>query len=769
MPRCNIPPPATMHRRPGSPLLLAAALLVPAAVLVPAALLVPTPAAAQAPSGGTGEPGLPGSDAFDIRYYLTDAKGNRGRTMDTQDFAYFINKARCQCGSRIESQIRLKVTQGMSYSQSAQLTTYVGTNCASAEAAPLGQFRPCVEAAFATVPIYINGLITKFHPLWLTNGVTNDSTSRALDNPGTIAAGSCENDAQGQSGIWLCAPIANNTPGCQSDDFFVTGNINSNLGNSDGIAFDFAAPTTMPESITALPGDSAVVVKWELGQPGDIFGFRVLCEEADTGKPPPGKGLEAPALDVRSNGSYYFTKDNLCPDGAFSDVNISPNAPGADTDGLDTDGLDTDGLDTDGLDTDGLNTTTCGDGVLQAEDGEACDDGPDNGDTKPCLANCQLARCGDGKVLDGAEGCDDGNFVDHDDCRNDCTLPTCGDGIRSVGTMVMEACDLGANNGPTSLCLDSCSLGPVPSCGDLVVQVGEACDVNDASCSDCSLVTCGNGLVEPPEVCDDPADPSCSPRCTATVCGDGLVSPGEACDSGASNSDAGACTSTCVPATCGDGKVRSDESDPLLLEECDDGANNGDDKACLSTCLRNTCGDGKLGPDEACDDGADNNGDDKACLSTCALNTCGDGKQGPDEQCDNGADNGDTKLCRSDCKRQSSVGMQNLDWAYVCTGHLSQQTRTARIEGLENGKSYNFMLVTYDRAGNPKAYPEVITTTPLDTRDLWEQCKAQGDVCGESGFCNVAGRGDRLLALGGLLGLGLGLGGLLRRSRRKRA
>jgi len=726
-------------RRPGSPLFLARRLVPLLATVLAPALLASTPAAAQAPSGGgTMEPGLPGADAFDIRYYLTDAKGNRGRTMDTQDFSYFVNKARCECGSRIETQIRLKITAGKSYSQSAQLATFIGTTCASAEVAPLGQFRPCVQSTYATVPLYINGIITKFHPLWLSTGVTNDSGSRAIDNPETIAASSCESDAFGQSGVWMCAPSANGMSGCQSDDFFISGNVNSNLNNSDGIAYDFQPPTTTPDSISAEPGDSAVVVKWELGQPGDIFGFRVLCEEADTGTPPPGKGMKAPALDVRSNGSYYFTKDNLCPGGAFSDVNVSPNAPVATSGNTDT-GLDTDTAgDTDGT-TGGIDTDTdTGGGV---------------------------ALCGD-SIVASDEACDDGNLVDHDDCRNDCTLPTCGDGIHSAG----EACDLGVNNGPTSLCLANCTLGPTPVCGDTVVQVGEGCDVNDPNvCVNCSLTTCGDGMVQALEICDDPADANCSPKCTATVCGDGLLSPGEACDSGASNSNAGACTSTCTLATCGDGMLHSDDADPTKLEECDDGPNNGADKACLPTCLRNACGDGNLGPDEECDDGTANNGDDKACLATCVANVCGDGKLGPGEACDNGADNGDNKLCRSDCTRQSSVGMENLDWAYVCTSHLSQQTRTVRIEGLENDKRYNFMLVTYDRAGNPRPFTQVVEGTPLDTRDLWEQCKAQGDACGESGFCNVAGRSDNMLALGGLIGLGLGLGGLVRRSRRKRA
>ncbi len=745
MPRCNTSTPVTMRRRPGSPLLPA---LAAATLLASAALLIPAQASAQAPADPN-QPSLPPADAFDIRYFLTDEKGNRVRPMDAQDFSFFVNKARCQCGSRIETQVRLKITQGNTYSLGEQMVAYVGPNCAMAEVTPFGQFKQCVQTVGATVSGYVQGFNTKVHPLWLSSGVTADST-RPIDSPNTIAAFSCEEEAFGQSGVWICAPNSNKTGGCQAEDFFINANVNSNLGNSNGIAYDFQPPTTELESVSAEPGDSAVVVSWEVpGQAGsgDIFGFRVLCEEADTGKPPPGKGMKAPALDARSFGTYYYTKDNLCPDGPFAEVNVSPEPPSVSTSATttDTDGVDTDagtgGLDTGGLDTD---TDTDTDGA-------------------------PVARCGDGQLAADTEQCDDGNFIDHDDCRNDCTVATCGDGVRSVGTTVMEACDLGVNNGPTTLCLDGCVLAPPPVCGDGNIQIGETCDPIVAGCTDCTVDTCGDGMVQLPETCDAPGQPECSPRCTNTACGDGLLSPEELCDNGANNSDAAACTSACVPATCGDGLVRSDETDPTLIEECDDGPDNGDDKACLPTCIRNACGDGKLGPDEQCDDGAANNGDDKACLSNCIANSCGDGKLGPSEACDNGADNGDDKLCRADCTRQSSVGMEKLDWAYVCSDHLSQQTRSVRIEGLENDKRYNFLVVTYDQAGNPRAFNTVVNSTPLDTRDLWEQCKAQGDVCGESGFCNVAGRSDDLLALGGLLGLGLGLGGLLRRSRRKSA
>ncbi len=63
----------------------------------------------------------------------------------------------------------------------------------------------------------------------------------------------------------------------------------------------------------------------------------------------------------------------------------------------------------------------CGDGRLDSEFGEECDDGSANtGDYGGCNADCTLgARCGDGK-LDEQEECDDGNRSNADDCDVEC-------------------------------------------------------------------------------------------------------------------------------------------------------------------------------------------------------------------------------------------------------------------------------------------------------------------------------------------------------------
>ena len=56
----------------------------------------------------------------------------------------------------------------------------------------------------------------------------------------------------------------------------------------------------------------------------------------------------------------------------------------------------------------------CGDGVVNAAAGEACDDGEES---ETCNANCQPAACGDGIVnVAAGEGCEDGALCDLTTC-----------------------------------------------------------------------------------------------------------------------------------------------------------------------------------------------------------------------------------------------------------------------------------------------------------------------------------------------------------------
>ena len=137
------------------------------------------------------------------------------------------------------------------------------------------------------------------------------------------------------------------------------------------------------------------------------------------------------------------------------------------------------------------------------------------------------------------------------------------------------------------------------------------------------------------------------------------------------------------------------------------------------------------------------------------------------EDCDLGQNNSDTASCNDECKLTASAGMLNLDWRYVCTGHISFSTKSVRINGLENGKEYNFLLVPYDLMGNPKQLNTIVRATPVETYDLWEQCEADGGICGASGYCNVSDDSNGLALFTALAALGLGGLGVANRRRNR--
>jgi cysteine-rich repeat protein len=140
----------------------------------------------------------------------------------------------------------------------------------------------------------------------------------------------------------------------------------------------------------------------------------------------------------------------------------------------------------------------------------------------------------------------------------------------------------------------------VPICGNLVVEAGEECDVNNpalCNATTCQRVPiCSDGFIDAPENCDD----------SNTTNGDG-------------------CSSTCqLENVCGNGTRTGSEG-------CDDGNTVGGD-GCSATCTAelgftctgsmpsvcaSTCGDGIRASTEACDDHNTGNGD--GCSSTCAI------------------------------------------------------------------------------------------------------------------------------------------------------
>lgn len=207
------------------------------------------------------------------------------------------------------------------------------------------------------------------------------------------------------------------------------------------------------------------------------------------------------------------------------------------------------------------------------------------------------------------------------------------------------------------------------SCGNGIVDLNEQCDdgniLEGDSCSPiCKREECGNNVLDPKEVCDDGNKESgdgCNATCTSKeVCGNMVVDVGELCDDGnATNADGCSGTPLTVGSEMSPGPCKSTEvcgngiKDLQVGEVCDDGNTTSGD-GCNSDCRSGEgCLNGIVDPGEQCDDGNANNNDD--CLNTCRAAKCGDGvidNAGTHgETCDAGTTGSpvETATCNIDC------------------------------------------------------------------------------------------------------------------------
>lgn len=166
---------------------------------------------------------------------------------------------------------------------------------------------------------------------------------------------------------------------------------------------------------------------------------------------------------------------------------------------------------------------------------------------------------------------------------------------------------------------EECEVGQTPSCEALGFDRGEStCVACEIDTTGCERDSCGDGVIDPEEACDDgPMNGRyghCNDNCTgpASFCGDGVLDFEEACDSdvfrdetcetlGFEEGTLG-CTTECTIdrsgcSTCGNGVVEGDE-------ECDEGDSNGEGDCALDCTIHvPSCGDGNLDDGEECEAG----------------------------------------------------------------------------------------------------------------------------------------------------------------------
>ena len=191
-----------------------------------------------------------------------------------------------------------------------------------------------------------------------------------------------------------------------------------------------------------------------------------------------------------------------------------------------------------------------------------------------------------------------------------------------------------------------------PTCGDGLIDDGEECDegeknsqfpysLDKACLRDCSGYTeyCGDGEFNEAEVCDEGGENSdaysekkhCNQDCSgyAPHCGDGDCQVTE---------DKNSCPGDCE--LCGDGKFQAGE-------QCDGMGNTAD---CDEDCTRPVCGDGLVNlnfMNEQCEDQNMDNTDD--CVVGCQSAACGDGfLHAGVEECDD-KNEVDIDACSNDC------------------------------------------------------------------------------------------------------------------------
>ncbi len=279
--------------------------------------------------------------------------------------------------------------------------------------------------------------------------------------------------------------------------------------------------------------------------------------------------------------------------------------------------------------------------------------------TTPNPNQCVNPGCGN-FLLEGAEGCDDGNLNPGDGCNGLC-LKELGEPCSGNAVCASTFCDPAGNICACDQNADCpagqlCNTTPNPNvctpagCGNGVLEAGEGCDDNNLNVGDGCNSACLKEIGEPctgDVVCastfcdtanntcacdqdnDCPNGQLCSTvpnpnQCVPPGCGNQVLELGEGCDDGnLSNSDG--CNDVCLKELgepcIGDGQCASSFCDPAgNICACDQSSDCAAGLLCNllpnpNTCVAPGCGNGVLESGEGCDDG--NLGVGDGCNAVC--------------------------------------------------------------------------------------------------------------------------------------------------------
>jgi cysteine-rich repeat protein len=274
---------------------------------------------------------------------------------------------------------------------------------------------------------------------------------------------------------------------------------------------------------------------------------------------------------------------------------------------------------------------TCGPVTVSGQMGQKCSPGTAEANGTPCGTGmicinsaCMMGVCGDGFVT-APEECDDANTVNGDGCDNDCKY-SC---VSTDPTRNCTPADACAGQGTCNDTTHKCTAGtPLTN--------GTPCGTGNDYCKNsvCTTPVCGNGVIEPGEVCDDGAlNGTASDGCTAT------------------------CTYVCV-------NPMTDCGTPPVCEKWTCAANHTCAAVADATQNGMTCAAGKV-----CNNGS--------CATPSAV--CGNGIVESGEQCDFGAGNGPGTGCESNCTFSCTMVPNSCDDGNPCNG--AETCNTVTVSG----------------------------------------------------------------------------------------